>query len=139
MTLKEKIAEKLPRLGEYVGYLRDCRIHSVEELKRDPILRGAVERYLQLSAESVIDVAEMLIAELELRKAEEYKEAIEILGEAGILPAEFANRFSPIAGFRNILVHEYAPIDIELVHKHLTTDLDDLDRFSQHVAAFLQN
>jgi uncharacterized protein YutE (UPF0331/DUF86 family) len=138
MTLREKVAEKLDRLGEYVGYLRECQKRSLDELKRDPFLRGAVERYLQLSAESVIDVAEMLIAELELRKAEEYKEAIEILGEGGILPAEFASGFSTIAGFRNILVHEYARIDLALVHRHLLTDLDDFDKFSRFIAAFLQ-
>lgn len=40
MTLREKIAEKLGCLREYVGYLRDCQKHSVSDLKQDPILRG---------------------------------------------------------------------------------------------------
>lgn len=137
MTLREKVAEKLGSLKEYIGYLRNCQRASVADLKQDPILRGAVERYLQLSAESVIDVAEMFIAELGLRKPEEYKEAIRILGEAGILPAEFAVTFSSIAGFRNILVHEYARVDLELVHQHLIQDLDDLELYSRYIAEYL--
>ncbi|HPQ05458.1 MAG TPA: DUF86 domain-containing protein [Methanothermobacter sp.] len=32
-------------------------------------------------------------------------EVIEILGEIGILPRDFADKFAPAAGFRNILVH----------------------------------
>lgn len=34
-------------------------------------------------------------------------EAIEMLGKIGVLPRELAERLSPIASFRNILVHEY--------------------------------
>jgi len=137
MTFREKLADKLGRLKEYKGYLEGCQIHTLADLKRDPLLRGAVERYLHLSVESVIDVAEMLIAEFELRKPEEYREAIEILGEASVLPIEFASRFAPIAGFRNILVHEYARIDLEQVHAHLMKDLDDFDQFAYYVVQFL--
>lgn len=78
----------------------------------------------------------MLISELGLRKPEEYREAIEILGEAGVLPQEFAGYFSPIAGFRNILEHEYARIDLAEVYRHLQHDLNDFERFAQYVIRY---
>lgn len=106
-------------------------------MERDPTLRGAVERYLHLSAECVIDVAEIMISELGLRKPEEYKESIDILGEAGIIPDEFAFNFSPVARFRNILVHEYAKIDLAEVHRHLRRDLEDFERFSKYIIDYL--
>jgi len=137
MTFKEKVSEKLDNLREYVKYLEGYSTFTIEDLKSDHTLRGAVERYLHLSAECVIDIAEMMISELGLRKPEEYKESIDILGEAGIIPADFAYYFSPVAGFRNILVHEYAKIDMEEVHRHLQKDLADFEKFSRYIADYL--
>ncbi|MBI5193209.1 MAG: DUF86 domain-containing protein [Nitrospirae bacterium] len=137
MTFKEKVSRKLNNLREYVGYLNGYRNSTMEDLKRDHTLRGAVERYMHLSAECVIDVAEMMISELELRKPEEYKESIDILGEAGIIPDEFAYSFSPVAGLRNILVHEYTKIDLEEIHRHLQKDLPDFEKFSKYIADYL--
>lgn len=138
MSLKEKVAKKLEYLREYVGYLKAHQQHPVNDLKKDPTLRGAIERYLHLSAECVIDIAELMIAELGLRKPEEYREAITILGEAGILPEEFCSYFAPIAGFRNILVHEYTKIDLSEVHRHLQKDLDDFERFADYIVSYLE-
>jgi uncharacterized protein YutE (UPF0331/DUF86 family) len=137
MTLKEKASKKLESLSEYVGYLKNYQRYTIDDLRNDPTLRGAVERYLHLSAECVIDIAEIMISELGLRKPEEYKESIDILGEAGIIPDEFAYYFSPVAGFRNILVHEYAKIDLTEVHRHLQKDLGDFERFSKYIIAYL--
>lgn len=137
MSLKEKVSRKLESLREYVGHLRGYQSRTIDDLRRDPTLRGAVERYLHLSAECVIDVAEIMISELGLKKPEEYKESIEILGEAGIIPGEFALKFSPVAGFRNILVHEYAKIDLTEVHRHLQRDLEDFERFARYVIEYL--
>lgn len=137
MTLKEKTGNKLEALREYAGYLKGYRNCTVDDLKTDPTLRGAVERYLHLSAECVIDVAEIMISELGLRKPEEYRESINILGEAGIIPGEFAHYFSPVAGFRNILVHEYAKIDLTEVHRHLQKDLVDFDKFAKYISEYL--
>jgi len=55
VNVREMIVERLERLREYVSYLKEYRKHSLEEISKDPTLRGAIERYLQLSAEVVID------------------------------------------------------------------------------------
>jgi len=138
MTVHEKVAKKLEQLREYVGYLKNYQKYSLDNLTKDHTLKGAVERYLHLSAECVIDIAEIIIAELRLRKPEEYREAIDILGEAGILPHEFAYRFAPIAGFRNILVHEYTKIDLAEVYRHLQQDLADFEKFAGYIIEYLQ-
>jgi uncharacterized protein YutE (UPF0331/DUF86 family) len=137
VTLKEKVSKKLDGLSEYVGYLKNYQRFTIDDLRNDPTLRGAVERYLHLSAECVIDIAEIMISELGLRKPEEYRESIDILGEAGIIPDEFAYYFSPVAGFRNILVHEYAKIDLSEVHRHLQKDLRDFEKFSKYIVDYL--
>jgi uncharacterized protein YutE (UPF0331/DUF86 family) len=54
------------------------------------------------------------------------------LGELGVLPQDFAQHLAPLAGFRNILVHEYLAVDWQEVYRHLQ-QLDDLARFAELV------
>lgn len=64
--------------------------------------------------------------------------AIEMLGKVGVLPREFAQSLAPIAGFRNILVHEYLEIDWNEVLRNLQR-LGDLYNFPQHVKTWLKD
>ena len=66
------------------------------------------------------------------KKPHDYYEAFIRLGELSVLPEEFARNLAPIAGFRNILVHEYPGIDWDEVYKNLQ-EMDDLVRFAELV------
>ena len=68
-------------------------------------------------------------------KPRDYYEAIMRLGEAGILPMDFAQILAPLAGFRNILVHDYLEIDWDEVYNNLQ-QVQDLYKFMDHVKAW---
>ncbi|MBU4343205.1 MAG: DUF86 domain-containing protein [Candidatus Omnitrophica bacterium] len=130
---------KLEKLQEYVSYLKDYQAHTLKELKKDHTLQGAVLHYLQLAIECAFDIGELLISELRLRKPEEAREVINILGENKIIPDDFAKRFAPVAGFRNILVHEYADVDLNKVYNHLQNDLQDFDFYAKCIAKYIKS
>lgn len=136
--MREEIYSKLEDLKKYVQFLKSYQSHRKEELRENYTLRGAVERYLQLALECTLDVGEMIISKEGFRKPERYREVIEILGEEGILPREFAERFSPSMGFRNILVHRYAEVDLDELYRHLQDDLKDFDTFAKCVAKYVE-
>ena len=131
-----KIAEKLEQLGRFSGFLRRNRAITRPDLERDYELRSAIERNLQLALECSLEIGEIIIAHEGLRKPETYREVIEILGEHGILPKPFAKRFAKAAGLRNILVHQYADLDLGLLVRLLKKDVGDFDRYARHVARF---
>ena len=58
------------------------------------------------------------------------------MGELEILPPDFARNLAPLAGFRNILVHEYLGIDWDHVFEKLHHP-DDLMRFAGHIRDWL--
>lgn len=141
MNNKDRITEvngKLKALEDYVGLLKSFGKVDAEGLTKDPLKRGAIERYFQLAAEVVLDVAGLLIAEYRFRTPEDYKDSLLILGEEGVLTKDFSKEFSGIAGFRNLLVHEYLKIDYQKVADNLNNHLGDFEKFAQQVAKYLK-
>lgn len=138
MEAKESIARKLVMMKRCTDFLRANQHVSSEELEKNYALRSAVERNFQVAIEAALDTAEVIISEEGFEKPEDYREAILTLGRKGILPQEFVERFAPAAGFRNILVHGYAEIDLEKLHDFLLEGLKDFDEFARHVAKYLE-
>ncbi|MEA1904542.1 MAG: DUF86 domain-containing protein [Candidatus Hadarchaeota archaeon] len=136
--MKAEIQAKLEKLEEYTRLLKKYQAHDLEGLKEDPTLRGATERYFETALECILDIGGMIISMEGLRKPDKYREIIEILGDEGILSREFVERFAPAAGFRNILVHMYAEVDVEKLYEHLQKDLKDFDVFARQVAKYLK-
>ncbi|MCL7476306.1 MAG: DUF86 domain-containing protein [ANME-2 cluster archaeon] len=96
-----------------------------------------MERYIEVALECMIDIGEMIISKEKLKRPDTYREVFLLLGEYGILPNKFAEDLAPAAGFRNILVHMYAKIDVERVYYYLENKLDDLERFGEYIAQYL--
>jgi len=122
----EAVVERLEALDGYVVELEYISQYTLKELTADFIKYRAAQRSLQLAAQAVVDIATHIItADYHLR-VQDYRQAIIGLGDVGVLSKEFAERLAPLAGFRNILVHEYLVIDPAKIYIALTDDLDDL-------------
>lgn len=132
------ITAKMSKLREYQGFLRELQKTSREEFIGDFKVRGAVERYLQVSIESVVDIGNEIISSLQLRRPERYREIPYILAEAEIIPKTLAEAVASMIGFRNLLVHDYASIDLDLVYEFLQTKLPDFEVFTRYVAEWLE-
>lgn len=139
MIDNDTINKKLEKLKEYTALLKEYRKRSIKELKRDLMLQGAVRCYLQLSIECVIDIGEIIISGLRLPQPEDARGVIETLGKHKIIPPGFSKRFAPVANFRNILVHEYANVDINKVYKHLKEDLKDFNFYAKCIAQYVKS
>ncbi|RLJ01839.1 MAG: DUF86 domain-containing protein [Candidatus Aenigmatarchaeota archaeon] len=136
--MKNEIINKLERLREYVKILSSYKKCTPQQIKKDVILRGAIERYLQISLECCIDIGEMIISYEGLRKPETYKEIMEILGEKGIIPKKFAKEFAEAIKFRNLLVHMYERIEVERLCNYLKNNLEDFNKFAKFIANYLK-
>lgn len=139
MSNYKEIALRLEKIREYLKVLLDLKKRcSLVDFKKDKVLRGALERYLQLASEAAIDIGEIIISELKLPAPITNKEIFEILGKQKILPLKLANNFSNIAKFRNILVHDYLDIDLKKMYDYLQKDLSDFEKFIMAIAKFVK-
>ncbi|MEA3239417.1 MAG: DUF86 domain-containing protein [Candidatus Bipolaricaulota bacterium] len=118
--------------------LEPLRAKRRDEFETDPYLKDIVERNLEVAAQACIDIANRVITVEGLDKPSDAYGAIEMLGKMAVLPIDLARRLSPIAGFRNILVHEYLEIDWDQVLNNLQR-LVDLHKFAEHVKEWMRN
>jgi uncharacterized protein YutE (UPF0331/DUF86 family) len=95
-----------------------------------------VERNLEIAAQCCIDISNRIISIERIQKPKDYHEAILRIGEIGVLPMKFALKMAPIAGFRNILVHEYMSVDWDEVYRRLQ-GLDDIFQFAEYIRQWL--
>lgn len=123
-------------MSERLARLAPLRSRPRADFDREPYLRDIVERNLEVAAQCCIDICHRIIAIEGAQKPRNYYEAILRMGELGVLPPELADRLAPIAGFRNILVHEYLAIDWDEVYNNLAS-LDDLERFAELIREWL--
>lgn len=131
------IERRLDELSERLARLTPLRERPRSDFDSDPYLRDIVERNLEVAAQCCIDICHRIIALEGARKPRDYREAIMRMGELSVLPPEFAANLAPIAGFRNILIHEYLLIDWDEVYRNLT-NLDDLEQFVTLVREWLR-
>ncbi len=123
------------------GYLKKLR-RIRGSVDRDAFLKDGdrqdiVDRNLQLAIESVLDIGQHIIASSGWEPAEEYADVFEILERHGVMSKELLSRVQGMAGFRNLLVHEYVEIDHGQVFDVLDSDLVDLEELARVYERFV--
>jgi uncharacterized protein YutE (UPF0331/DUF86 family) len=137
MVKVEPVLARLEALNQYLSELEPFRSLTRAEFLGDLRNYRTVERDFQLAAQAAIDIASHILAADFPQRPEGYREVIELLGQVGVLPADLADRFAGVASFRNILIHEYLAVDLDIVYNHLQDDLDDFQLFGRYVAEYL--
>lgn len=132
----EVIRRHLAAMREALSNLRRHAGRNASELRADADLRWTVERGLQLCVQNALDIATHLAAASGL-DSPDYATAIDRLAEIGVLSQEFASSLRPMAGFRNVLVHGYLQVDLGVLERVLSENLQDLDQFTVEVEAYL--
>lgn len=85
------------------------------------------------ACEQAIDLANHLIRRDKLGIPNSSRESFLLLRDRGIISAELADSLIRMAHFRNLLVHQYEKMDIDVVCNVIKKKLDDLIRFGDAV------
>lgn len=133
-----RILYHLRELSESLEDWRRYQSISIEELRMDRDKRNMVLHSMLISIQSAIDIATYVIAEKGLRKPSTYRETFEILEEGQIISEDLANDLSDLAGFRNVLVHIYWELDLDVIYGILQNDLEVLMTFKKIVKELLE-
>lgn len=103
------------------------------EVEDNDDVRAALERRLYLAIQATIDLADAVIAVKGFRKPTSYREFFYILREKDIISGELAEKMAAMAGFRNLIAHDYEEIDYGRVYAILQNDLKDIEIFLERI------
>jgi len=107
-------------------------VHSGEgaNLFDDLLRQESILLNLQRACETAIDLAMHVVRVRRLGVPQDSREAFSLLAQAGLIEAPVAEKMRRMVGFRNIAVHQYRSIDLEIVERILTQRLDDFLLFT---------
>lgn len=115
---------------EYVGYE-----HSLAEdyTKQDSVILN-----LQRACEAAIDLGMRLVRIKKLGAPQNSRDVFALLQNANILPKKLADDLQAMVGFRNVAIHDYQKINLEIVYSIVEKKLnnfEDLIKISRKVEA----
>lgn len=100
-------------------------------LLRNQTRQDAIILNLQRACESSIDAAMHLVRIHRLGIPQETREAFDLLERAGHLDPPLATRLRKMVGFRNVAVHDYQKLNLDVVRAILVERLDDFLEFTR--------
>jgi len=127
-------------LRERIAGLRAACVRLAELGTRpatDPAAEWAAERGLQIAAQAVFDIGNHVLAGGFAERPIDYAAVPEMLCSRGVIGPGLETRLRGLAGFRNLLVHDYARVDPERVREMLRTRLPDFEAFATAVDEWL--
>lgn len=133
----DSVVAKLELMRGALDVLDSVGAPTAEDLRADPVLRGAVERYLMLLVDQAVAVNLHLANTLGDGAERDYTASFPAAAAVGAIPAELADELARSAGMRNVLVHEYVRVDLDLVAAAVPTAVDGYRRYVSAVAAFV--
>ncbi len=128
---------RLATLRELLADLDQVAPVTAHDLASDRIHRHAVERILTHLVEVAAAAATHVVAAVSGQAPSSYRAAFGDLAHLGVIDLDLAESLGRAAGMRNLLVHAYGDIDLELVARACVIVASDLDLFVRSLAAWV--
>ena len=127
----------LNSLNESLEHLKSKQGILFEKYKRDKDIQAIVERRLETAIQACIDIGNHLISQENWGSPSDYGDIFSILAERGVLDGKEAEKLIRMAGFRNVLIHEYRDVLVDKVHEILKNRLSDFYDFARSILDYL--
>ncbi|MHB1043110.1 MAG: type VII toxin-antitoxin system HepT family RNase toxin [Eubacteriales bacterium] len=135
MVDRVKLRQKIAFIEKNLRLLEELKSVPFEKFDRDSINFNAAVRVLQISIETMLDIANHIVARERLGVPNTYAESLDLLASGKVITPEYAARAKNMARFRNRAVHLYMDMNEKEVYNILRNDLDDFREFIQQVIA----
>jgi uncharacterized protein YutE (UPF0331/DUF86 family) len=108
--------------------------HSLDNIDKQDIFVLNLQRAVQAS----IDLAAHIIASEGLGLPETLKDNFRFLRNRGIINDNITSRMESMSGFRNIAIHDYQAMNMDILKSILTKHLKDLEDFYTAVLVYFK-
>jgi uncharacterized protein YutE (UPF0331/DUF86 family) len=118
--------------------IQKCIARAREELDlagagfpEDYTRQDAAVMNMTRACEQAIDLANYIIKQKKLGVPSDSGDSFRLLAKASVIPEDLAPKLVRMTGFRNIAVHEYQQLDMDIVVSVIRNGSEDLLRFTE--------
>ncbi len=129
MPDRDVVLAKVATISKCLDRIRDVTDLDPEKLE-DINRQDIFVLNLQRAVQACIDLASHAVAAEALGLPEKVRDNFSILKEKGVVDPELASKMEKMTGFRNIAVHNYQALDLDILKSILSNNLKDLEDFS---------
>ena len=127
------LLNKAATIERSVRRVREEHAGDDASLASNQTRQDAIILNLLRACEAAIDAAMHLVRVHRLGIPQETREAFDLLERAGVLDTELAGRMKKMVGFRNIAVHDYQKLNMEIVRRIVVERLEDFLEFARRL------
>lgn len=127
------ISNKIVSITNCLNSIRDNYRQSPEKFLTDYVRQDAAVLNIQRAIQTAADIAAHIVRKKGLNPPKETKDLFVVLFEAKIISKKMQDIMINMIGFRNIAVHEYKKLDINVVISVIEKHLTDFEKFTQEI------
>ncbi|MBH0182794.1 MAG: DUF86 domain-containing protein [Nitrospira sp.] len=127
------ILNKAASIERCLQRIQDEYAGNKQNLADNQTKQDAIVLNLQRACETAIDLAMYVVSQRKLGVPQDSRDAFTLLETAEILPPDLATRMQRMVGFRNMAVHQYARLNLDIIQAIITKQLDDFRAFSSTI------
>ena len=134
----EVILQKIESLERCIQRIESKMPFTLEALQADFDLQDVVVLNLERAVQQAVDIGVMLLVASKHKAPLTMSASFETLGTLGILATPLAVRMQKAVGFRNIAVHEYEKLSMDVVMAIVGRHLNDFRLFVSAIVQYME-
>ncbi len=127
--MNDILTAKISTIKNCLTRIKEKTNLNPESIENDFDIQDIFVLNLQRAIQATIDISNYIIKENNLDLPKSYKNAFEILYKHSFIDKSIKDKMIKMAGFRNIAIHDYQTINIEILKSILSNNLEDLQDF----------
>lgn len=131
--MNDSILNKLATIARCLKRIRDVYDLAKEQFDTDYTSQDSIILNLQRACEASIDAANILNKQHNTGIPQSSRDSFELLKKAGFIPAPLALNLQKMVGLRNIAVHDYQTLNLEIVKHVVENRLSDFEEFAKSI------
>jgi len=106
---------------------------SVDDFKTNYTKQDSIILNLERASQATIDIANHIIKQNNLGLPSQSRESFEILCKSGYISDKTKQSMQSMVGFRNIAVHDYQNLNIDIVISVVQNNLTDFNKYIDEI------
>ena len=136
--MNDVILNKTTTIERCVNRINEVYEGNPDNLK-DFTKQDSIILNIQRACEASIDLAMHVVSERKLGVPKASREGFKLLQEAGLIDATLAKTLMNMVGFRNIAVHDYQALELDILEAILEKHINDFKEFTKIILQVANN